>query len=78
MVDPSNFPFISLPPSRALRRDMSVLPPGADMTMTGRFAPEAAVRYPTGPSNDWVKKTCLPVGQVAPVAPASYQGLVKR
>lgn len=25
---------------------------------SGRFAPEAAVRYPTGPSNDWVKKTC--------------------
>jgi hypothetical protein len=63
----------------------------------GRFAPEAAVRYP---SNDWVKKTCakremlvdrrapdrqvemrqacLPVGQVAPVAPATYQGFVKR
>jgi hypothetical protein len=67
--------------------------------MNGGFAPEAAVRYPTGLSNGWVKKTCakremlvdrrapaevemrqacLTVGQVAPVAPATYQGFVKR
>ena len=28
--------------TRALRRGMSVLPPGAEMCMTGRFAPKAA------------------------------------
>jgi hypothetical protein len=31
---------------------------GRCLHMNDRFAPEAAVRYPTGPSNDWVKKTC--------------------
>jgi hypothetical protein len=65
----------------------------------GRFAPVPAVRYLTGRSNDWMKKTCakrrcwwtaahrrqvemrqacLPVGQVAPVAPATYRGFMKR
>jgi hypothetical protein len=29
--------------TRAHRRGMSVLPPGADIFMTGRFAPEAAL-----------------------------------
>jgi hypothetical protein len=33
--------------TRALRRSMSVLPPGVEMCMTGRFAPEAAVQKPT-------------------------------
>jgi hypothetical protein len=28
--------------TRAHQRDMSVLPPGADMSVTGGFAPEAA------------------------------------
>jgi hypothetical protein len=32
---------------QALRRGMSVLPPGADMCMTGRFAPGAVLRRAT-------------------------------
>jgi hypothetical protein len=40
--------------TRAHRRGMSVLPPGADTSMTGRFAPEAVGReYPPQAAVQW-------------------------
>jgi hypothetical protein len=40
-------------PAHSLRRHLDHV-----RVSSGRFAPETAVRYPTGPSNDWVKRTC--------------------